>query len=38
MPLLTACEALFAQAQALGHGNDDMVAVIEALNYRDRGE
>jgi 3-hydroxyisobutyrate dehydrogenase len=33
-PLLDACHALFAEAVALGHGGDDMVAVAAALAAR----
>lgn len=31
MPLLGVCASLFARALELGHGGDDMVAVIEAI-------
>jgi 3-hydroxyisobutyrate dehydrogenase len=34
MPLLEACEALFATTEDLGHGRADMVAVIEAIRAR----
>jgi 3-hydroxyisobutyrate dehydrogenase len=30
-PLLDACKSLYAQAEALGHGGDDMAAVVHAL-------
>lgn len=31
MPLLARCAELYAEAEALGHGSDDMAAVIEAI-------
>ena len=31
MPLLRVCGSLFAATEALGHGNDDMVRVIDAI-------
>lgn len=34
MPLLRVCEALYAEAVALGHGGEDMAAVIKALESR----
>jgi 3-hydroxyisobutyrate dehydrogenase len=39
LPLLSACGALFAEAEQLGHAGDDMVAVLEAIRQRktDRG-
>ncbi len=33
-PLLDECHRLFAEAEALGHGGEDMVAVIRALRSR----
>jgi 3-hydroxyisobutyrate dehydrogenase len=33
-PLLDACHALFAEAVALGHGDDDMAAVLAAIEAR----
>ncbi|MDQ0790437.1 NAD(P)-dependent oxidoreductase [Streptomyces sp. B3I8] len=36
-PLLDACHALFAETVALGHGGEDMVAVLHALEDRTRG-
>lgn len=33
-PLLDTCHALFAQTQALGHGAEDMVAVLRAFEFR----
>lgn len=35
MPLLSVCGALFAESEQLGHGADDMVAVLEAIRRRD---
>jgi 3-hydroxyisobutyrate dehydrogenase len=35
-PLLDACHALFAETVALGHGGEDMVAVLRALEDRTR--
>jgi 3-hydroxyisobutyrate dehydrogenase len=34
MPLLETCQALYAEAVALGHGGEDMAAVIKALESR----
>jgi 3-hydroxyisobutyrate dehydrogenase len=34
-PLLDVCHALFAQAEALGHGRQDMAAVVHAIAHRD---
>lgn len=34
MPLLTLCEQLYTEAVALGHGGEDMAAVIKALEAR----
>ena len=33
-PLLDVCHALFAEAQALGHGRADMAAVVQAIKVR----
>jgi 3-hydroxyisobutyrate dehydrogenase len=33
-PLLDQCHRLFAEAEALGHGTDDMIGVIHALRSR----
>ena len=33
-PVLDACHALFAEAVALGHGDDDMAAVLAAIEAR----
>jgi 3-hydroxyisobutyrate dehydrogenase len=33
-PLLDACHALFAEAVALGHSDDDMAAVLAAIEAR----
>lgn len=33
-PLIDACHALYAEAQALGHGKEDMVAVLRAIEAR----
>jgi 3-hydroxyisobutyrate dehydrogenase len=33
-PLLTACAELFAEAEAMGHGADDMAAIIQAMRRR----
>ena len=33
-PLLDACEQLFAQTERLGHGDEDMISVIHALQGR----
>jgi 3-hydroxyisobutyrate dehydrogenase len=35
-PLLDACHALFTETVALGHGTEDMVAVLHALEARTR--
>jgi|GEM_PF-88389 len=35
-PLIEQCLALYAEAEALGHGRQDMVAVIEAIEARAR--
>jgi 3-hydroxyisobutyrate dehydrogenase len=32
-PLLDVCHALFAQAEALGHGKEDMAAVVHAIAH-----
>lgn len=34
LPLLDACEQLFAQTVRLGHGRDDIIAVLHALRSR----
>ncbi|WP_199516807.1 NAD(P)-dependent oxidoreductase [Nucisporomicrobium flavum] len=34
-PVLDACHALYAEAVALGHGTEDMAAVVKALENRD---
>jgi 3-hydroxyisobutyrate dehydrogenase len=34
-PLLDQCHRLFAEAESLGHGNDDMIGVIHALRSRE---
>ncbi|MGW0425252.1 NAD(P)-dependent oxidoreductase [Streptomyces sp. NPDC003015] len=36
-PLLDACHALYGEAVAQGHGDDDMVAVLHALETRSDG-
>lgn len=33
-PLLDVCHTLFAEAMALGHGQDDMIAVLRAIEAR----
>jgi len=33
-PLIDGCAALYSEAQALGHGTDDMAAVIAAMRHR----
>jgi 3-hydroxyisobutyrate dehydrogenase len=33
-PLLDACHALFAETEALGHGGEDMAAVVRAIEAR----
>ncbi len=35
-PVLDTCHALFEQADALGHGADDMIAVLAAISERTR--
>lgn len=37
-PLLDVCHALFAETVALGHGGQDMVAVLRAIEARTDGE
>jgi 3-hydroxyisobutyrate dehydrogenase len=37
-PVLDACHALFAETVALGHGGDDMIAVLRALEARTAAE
>ncbi|BBA98443.1 putative oxidoreductase [Actinacidiphila reveromycinica] len=37
-PLLDVCHALFAQTARLGHGGEDMVAVLRAVEARTRAE
>ena len=36
-PLLDACHALYAEAEALGHGRADMAAVLQAIEARTDG-
>jgi 3-hydroxyisobutyrate dehydrogenase len=36
-PLLDACHALYGEAVAQGHGDEDMVAVLHALETRTDG-
>jgi 3-hydroxyisobutyrate dehydrogenase len=36
-PLLDVCHALFAETAALGHGDEDMAAVVRALEARTTG-
>ena len=36
-PLMKASEALFAEAEAMGLGGQDMAAVVHAIARRDRG-
>jgi 3-hydroxyisobutyrate dehydrogenase len=36
-PLLDVCHALYAETVALGHGQDDMVAVLRAIEARSAG-
>jgi 3-hydroxyisobutyrate dehydrogenase len=33
-PLVDVCEALYAEAEALGHGGEDMIAVLRAIEAR----
>jgi 3-hydroxyisobutyrate dehydrogenase len=37
-PLLDVCHSLFGEAFALGHGNEDMVAVLHAIEARTGGD
>lgn len=37
-PLLDVCLGLFGETQVLGHGQEDMVAVVHALEARTRRE
>ena len=36
-PLLDVCHALFGEAVALGHGGEDMVTVVHAIERRSAG-